>query len=47
MTKENHKRMETPHQVERQIQDMDQSCRYEGGASSGNCRVCKGKGNLK
>ena len=30
---ENHERMETTHQVERQIQGMDQSCRHERGAS--------------
>ena len=39
--------MKTPHQVVGQVQGVDQSCRHEGGASGGNCRVYKGEGNLK
>ena len=39
--------MKTPHQVEGQVQGVDQSRRHEGGASGGNCRVRKGEGNLK
>ena len=39
--------METHHQVEGQIQGVDQPCRHEGGAPGGNCRVRKGKGNLE
>ena len=33
MALENHKRMETTHQVERQIQGVDQSCSHERGTS--------------